>query len=137
MHTTNYFNTFIEIAQDYKFSFSKIPESKGDKITIALLQYKLLAVYPYKYTSDEILFAVFATRTGLSTVELDEARKDFFSKGQPCFRASPLTKSYGFGIHFNENGKVALFAIESKEYADFISNPDVLKVKAMKSSKAK
>lgn len=59
----------------------------------------------------------------------------FFSKGQACLRASPLTKTYGFGIHNDKNGKIALFGMETKEYQDFLKNSKIKKVKAMKSSR--
>jgi hypothetical protein len=62
-------------------------------------------------------------------------REHFFSKGQPCFRASPLTKSYGWGIHSNEEGKIAMYGSESSEYQKFVADETIPKVKAMKSSR--
>ena len=47
-----------------------------------------------------------------TTRQTTNARKQFFSKGQPCFRASPLTKQLGWGVHCDKNGKVALYGIE-------------------------
>jgi len=54
---------------------------------------------------------------------------------QPCFRASPLTKTYGFGIHCDSSGKVALCGMETEEYQGFLSDSRIKKLKAMKSSK--
>jgi hypothetical protein len=71
----------------------------------------------------------------LTKAEYEKAREQFFSKGQPCFRASPLTKTYGFGIHCDKNGKVALYGMETEEYQSFLADTKIKKVKAMKSSK--
>ncbi|WP_300663662.1 DUF6157 family protein [Fluviicola sp.] len=134
-HTTNYQNTFIEVAEDTKVNSAIVPSSKGDKKTIAGLQYELLSKNPYKYTSDDVLFMVFADRNDLTESEHEEARKQFFSKGQACFRASPLTKTYGFGVHNDANGKMALYGLETDEYQQFLNNPDIQKVKAMRTSR--
>ncbi|MNU73987.1 hypothetical protein D3C71_634780 [compost metagenome] len=134
-HTTNYQDTFIEVAEDTKVNNGVIPSSKGDKKTVAEMQYELLSENPYKYTSDDILFQVFADRNDLTESEYEEARKQFFSKGQPCFRASPLTKTYGFGVHNDENGKMALYALETDEYQQFLNDSAITKVKAMRTSR--
>jgi hypothetical protein len=134
LHSTNYFDTFIEVAEDTKADFGTKPPSK-EKKTIAEMQYELIAKNPYKFSSDDIFFQVFADRNDLTKAEYEKAREQFFSKGQPCFRASPLTKTYGFGIHSDKNGKVALFGMESNEYQKFLADKNIKKVKAMKSSK--
>lgn len=135
IYTTNYYDTFIEVARDTKVSCGTKPPSKSDKKTVAELQYELLISNPYKFTSDELLFEVFAIRNDLTEAERKEAWQHFFSKGQPCFRSSPLTKTYGYGVHFDSNGKIAIFAMESKQYQNFLSDPATKKVKALRSSK--
>lgn len=135
IHTTNYFNTFIEVADDTKATCGKMPESKSDKKTIAEMQYELLANHPYRYTSDDIIFKVFALRNDLTDSEQEQAMRDFFSKGQPCFRSSPLTKTYGFGVHANGEAKVAVFGMETEQYQRLLNDPDIKKVKAMRTSK--
>lgn len=134
IHSTNYFDTFIEVAEDTKADFGKIPPSK-EKKTVAEMQYELIAKNPYKFSSDDIFFQVFADRKDLTIAEYEKAREQFFSKGQTCFRASPLTKTNGFGIHSDKNGKVALFGMESNEYQIFLADKNIKKVKAMKSNK--
>lgn len=135
-HTTNFINTFIEIAEDCPVKKSVIPSLKGDKKTNANRQFELLEKNPYKYTSDDVLFLVHADKNDLTESEYEAARAQFFSKGQPCFRTSPLTKRYGFGIHCNEKGQIALYGSESVEYARFLTDKNIKKVKAMRSSKA-
>lgn len=135
MHSTNYYNTFIEIAEDCKANQGEMPPIKGDKRTVANLQFDMLYDNPYKYTSDEVLFGVFALRKEFSKGELDEQKENYFSKGQACFRASPLTKSYGWGIHSNGEGKIAMYGAETKEYRKFVEEDSIKKVKAMRSSR--
>ena len=133
-HSTNYFDTFVEVAEDTKTATATKPPEK-DKKTVAKMQFDMISKNPYKYTSDDVLFQVYAERNGLTEAQLDDARTAFFSKGQPCFRASPLTKTYGYGIHHNSEGKTALYRMNSAKYQKFQNDPKLKKVKAMKSSK--
>lgn len=134
-HSTNYANTFIEVAEDCPAIKGEIPPLKGSKKTVANLQFEILHKHPYKYTSDEVLFNVFALRKKFNNHELDHRRQLYFSKGQPCFRASPLTKRYGWGIHSNPESKIAIYGIETKAYNDLIKEAAIKKVKAMRSKK--
>ncbi|MGE8298534.1 DUF6157 family protein [Sphingobacterium paramultivorum] len=133
-HSTNYFNTLIEAATDTKVVKGTIPPSKRHK-TVAERQYELIAAAPYQYTSDDIIFQVYAERRDLTPDEYPEARTVFFSKGQACLRASPLTKTYGYGIHSNSEGKVALYGMETAIYRKFVADENTTKVKAMKSAR--
>lgn len=134
-HSTNYVDTFIEVSEDTKVSQGTVPSSKADRKTVAEMQYELIANHPYAYTSDDVLFQIYAQRNDLAESEYEVARKQFFSKGQPCFRASPLSKSYGFGVHHDKEGKIALYGMESPEYETFLSDETIKKVRAMRSSK--
>lgn len=137
VHTTNYYNTFIEVAEDYLAQEAKIPLAKGEQKTIAQMQYEMLKDHPYRFTSDDVLFQVYARRKEIPEEEYEEAREIFFSKGQACFRASPLTKSHGFGVHSDDRGRIALYPLESEEYKRFLADPDIRKFKAMRTSKNK
>jgi Family of unknown function (DUF6157) len=135
MHTTNYINTFIEIADDCPTAIAEIPAVKGDKKTIANFQLEMLLDHPYEYTSDDVLFTVHAVRNGVFQSEMEAERQQFFSKGQACFRASPLTKRHGWGVHSDANGKIAIYAADSEEYQKFLADDSVAKVKAMRTKK--
>ncbi|MET4082192.1 hypothetical protein ABIB40_002148 [Pedobacter sp. UYP30] len=121
VHTTNYFDTFIEVAEDTKADFGKKPPVKAKK-SIAEMQYELIANQPYQYTSDDVFFKVYAERNDITEAALRKARVEFFAKGQPCFRASPLPKTYGFGIHCSSEGKVALHGMETAQYRKFLAD---------------
>ena len=135
MKSTNYYNTFIEVADDCPVAKAKVPLPKGDKRTAAVIQYEMIISNPYKYTSDDVIFYVFAEKNGLIGEELAHQSEIFFSKGQACLRCSPLAKRYGWGIHNNHEGKVALYPLGSDKYDELINNSDLQHVKGMRSSK--
>jgi len=135
VHTTNYTNTFIEVADDCVTTTGLLPPNKIKK-TIANYQFDLIYNQPYEYLSDKLIFKIFALRKNLLDGDIDGECQTFFSKGQPCLRTSPLAKQYGWGIHFNSEGKIAIYSIDSNEYQSFINDKSVKKIKAMRSKKA-
>lgn len=135
MKTTNYYNTFIEVAADCPVNVAEIPPQKGNEKTAAAIQFEMIFDNPYTYTSDDVLFQVFVIKKGHRNELLNRERELFFSKGQPCFRSSPLTKRYGWGVHSNKDGKIALYAVESDEYKKFLSDERMKQVKAMRSKR--
>jgi hypothetical protein len=135
MHTTNYYHTFIQVAEDCPAKEGEMPPLRGGKKTIAGLQFETLYENPYRYTSDEVLFGVFAERKELAEGDLEAAREAFFAKGQPCFRASPLSKKYGWGVHSDGEGKIAIYAVDSKDYQRLANDPELKQVRAMRSSR--
>ncbi|HEV7347513.1 DUF6157 family protein [Telluribacter sp.] len=64
-HSTNYFDTFIEVAEDTKVNSGVKPPTK-EKASVAEIQYELIAKNPYKYTSDDIFFQIYADRNDLT-----------------------------------------------------------------------
>lgn len=135
MHTTNYYNTFIAVAADCPAIKGEVPPVKHEKRTIANIEFELISKNPYRYTSDDVRFEVYAERHALTLGERDAARKAFFSKGQPCFRASPLTKRYGWGIHSDDVGKIALYGRETDEYQSFLGDSRIRLVHAVRSGR--
>jgi hypothetical protein len=121
----NYVETFICVARDTKAQVGKEPPLKEGAPSVARLQFDLLKSRSYKLTQEEILFEVHVRRLGLSPAEIKKRRtllwKEFFSKSQACLRASPLPKTYGWGIHFDAQGRAALHAVDSLEYHRFAS----------------
>jgi len=81
-HTTNYFNTFIEVADDTKASSGIKPSSKSGTTTVAEMQYDLIANIPYRYTSDDVLFLTYAHQNDLNEADYETHRQEFFSKGR-------------------------------------------------------
>jgi Family of unknown function (DUF6157) len=136
MHTTNYYNTFIQIAEDCPVSVAEVPPLKGADKTIANLQFEMIIDNPYKYTSDDVIFHGYSIKNKLTgKTVLSSAREEFFSKGQACLRASPLTKRYGWGVHYNAEGKIAIYATDSAEYKKLAKDSKLKQLKAMKSKR--
>jgi hypothetical protein len=134
MKTTNYYNTFIEVAEDCPVKTAEVPPMRGEK-TVANIEFELLIDNPYEFTSDDVLFHVHAAKRHLKNKEYDMEKEQFFSKGQACFRASPLTKRYGWGAHFDATGKMAIYPVESEEYQSFAKDKSLTQVRAMRSKK--
>ncbi|WP_309487767.1 DUF6157 family protein [Bacillus sp. SD075] len=59
----------------------------------------------------------------------------FFSKSKACFRASPLVKNYGWGIHYNNQGKIAIYDVKSDRYSQLFNQVDITKLKGMRSKR--
>lgn len=135
VYTTNYKDTFIVISDDCPAATGEVPPIKENSKTIANLQFDLVSKNPYKFTSDDVLFQVYAERNDLTKGELKEAREKFFSKGQACFRVSTLTKRYGWGVHNDKDGKIAIYGCDTNEYKKFSKDKSLKVVKAMKTSK--
>ncbi len=66
------------------------------------------------------MYEVFVRQQQFSPDELaergEELRQSFFGKPQACMRASMLPKRYGWGLHFNAEGKLAIVPLESEAY---------------------
>lgn len=137
IHTTNYTSTFITVAEDCPATSGEVPPQKGENRTAANIQFDMLIKHPYEYTSDDVLFQVYAEKNNVGAGGYKTERAKFFSKGQPCFRASPLTKRYGWGAHFNEDGKMAIYPVDSAEYKKLEKDKRLKVIKAVRSSRSK
>jgi len=89
----NYYDTLIEVADDCPTKKAQVPRARGGKKTEAWL-----------------------TTRSSSSIHTVTPRKKFLSKGHPHLRVSPLAKRYGWGIHNDVTGKIALIALESSRY---------------------
>lgn len=132
MKTTNYRDTFIAVAADCTVDRGTIPEKRG---TIAALQYALLADAPYAMTSDDLLFEVHARRAELAEADRDTAREALFAKPQACLRASPLAKSFGWGIHHDAEGRIAIHGRETEAYRELQRDERLHQTAAMRSKR--
>jgi hypothetical protein len=140
MHTTNVYNTFIRVADDCPARTGERPPPRGGNPTVASLQYQMIAEAPYKHTSDDVVFATSARGRELDAKATrrarDLAREEFFSRGQACMRASSLGKRFGWGVHADAEGRIALYAVDSKRYQALESDPHLAQTRAMRSKRA-
>lgn len=83
LHTTNCFDTFIEVAEETRVQCGTVPPERGDKKTVAALQFGLIANNPYKYSSDDVIFLVHAERNDLPPGHIIRHGKPFSPKARP------------------------------------------------------
>lgn len=139
----NYYNTFITVSSDCPAERGLVPPDKKSGRTKPSIEYELVAAQPYGFTQEELLFEVFIRHKEITpelrSLREAELREEFFGKPKACMRASMLPKKYGWGIHFNAAGKMALVPLESEEYLRFTeSEEEELKiVPAMRSKRVK
>lgn len=120
----SYTDTFIPVAEDSEATKSTEPNLHHGKKTIAGHEYDLLRERPYTYDQDELIFEVYVRRNDIPAEQVWENRSkiwtEAFSKSHSDLRSSALIKRYGWGAHFNADGKIALYGIETEEYERFI-----------------
>ena len=131
----NYFDTLIAIADDSPVQEPVVPPRNDAKPTIAAEQYRLLADRPYELTSEDVLFIVHADKNGIPENERGAARAEYFSKSRACLRTSPLAKKFGWGLHSDAQGRLALVGAGTDRYRSLSDDPAVKVVKAMRSSR--
>ncbi|MCM3749762.1 DUF6157 family protein [Paenibacillus pasadenensis] len=123
----NYYDTFIRVAADCPAEFGTVPPDKKEGKTKAGIEYELLASEPYRYTQEELLYEVHIRHQKIAQEEMEtraaDIRTEFFSKPKPCLRASMLPKKFGWGLHFDHDGKIALVPKESEAYSQFLEQP--------------
>ena len=142
MESVDYVDTFIAAADDCPVEQGTVPPPGRGGPSVAARTYELIAGAPYRYTSGDVLFAVHADRAGIPDAERPAPRREFFARPQPCLRSSPLGKRYGWGVHADAAGRLALVAAGTAEYADFVegrrrtaSGDPVRVVKAMRNAR--
>lgn len=120
----NYYDTFIAVSSDCPAERGIVPPEKKSGRTKARIEYELIANHPYTYTQEELLYQTHLLHKEISAEEAaarePELREAFFAKSHACLRASMLPKKYGWGLHFDAQGRIALVARESADYQTFV-----------------
>lgn len=135
----SYQNTFILVSEDTKANFGTEPPFK-EKPTIAMLEYQIITAHPYEKTEADVQFECEVLRKNLdfsTKQDEEEARQAFFSKPHACFRSSPLVKTYGFGIHYDENGHIMIYGMETTAYQKLAQDRKLIIKKGMRSRREK
>ena len=131
----SYKNTLITISEDSKVSSAKVPVIKNEKPTIAYIEHDLINNNPYKFTQEDVQFKTYLIKNQMEAENSAELREQYFSKSKACFRASPLVKNYGWGIHYNNQGKIAIYDVNSEMYNQSLKQDDITKLKGMRSKR--
>jgi hypothetical protein len=124
-----YLDTFITIAPDCPAESGIVPDRPG---SIAGLEYMLLTANPYRFTGEELILAVHARHKGVDDADMAPFKLALFSKPHPCLRTSMLPKRYGWGAHYDGNGRIALYGVETDDYRHLMSRPDIKVIPAMR-----
>ena len=135
MNTISYQNTFIVVSEDSPVTSAVVPLPRNEKPTIASIEYDLIHPNPYEYTQEEVQFLTYLVKNPVESTMLEEAREQFFTKPKPCFRASPLVKKFGWGIHYNEEGKISIYDVNSEHYQQFLHSDEITILKGMRSQR--
>jgi hypothetical protein len=117
MERVDYVRTFIAVAEDCGAASGTEPPVRENNPSVAARTYQMIADNPYKYTSADVIFTVYADRKAIPEGQREEERARFYAKNQPCLRGSDLGKRYGWGIHADEQGRLALYGVDTPEYA--------------------
>jgi hypothetical protein len=116
-------NTFVLVSPDCPVSSAVVPVARTASAPAHVIHYELLAGRPYELTFEDLIFETYVRREGLSKVEAEaraaEIRAELFRKPRACMRASALPKKYGWGVHYDGVGRLALHAMESEAYRRF------------------
>lgn len=131
----SYISTFIAMAEDSKATAAKEPKINAEKPSKAALEYQLLTTEPYVYDHDALSYTCHRLKAEAAG-EVPLSEDEFFSKGHPCLRASSLTKTGGWGAHYDDKGRIALVPMDSADYARLSSDPAITQIKAMRSKRA-
>jgi hypothetical protein len=131
----SYKNTFITISDDSKADSGIVPQPRNNKPTSASIEYDLIYNNPYKFTQEDVQFQTYLLKNQIESDQLDELREEFFQKPKACFRASPLVKKYGWGIHYNEEGKIAIYDVNSEAYEQFLHSEQITLLKGMRTKR--
>ncbi len=100
----------------------------------ANIEYDLLTAAPYRLDHKGFSHAVHVAMAGAAgKPALGFAA--FHAKGQPCMRASPLTKRYGSAAHYDAAGRLALVDPASAHFAALAADPDLPQKPAMRSKR--
>jgi len=118
MEKVDYTDTFIRIAPDSNAGTGRVPAERGGRPTVASAMYHRLADHPYEYRSSDVIFDVWADRQEIEPEARSEARAKFYATSRACLRSSDLPKRYGWGIHADSAGYLAIYSVDSDEYAD-------------------
>ncbi len=105
---------------------------------MASTQYAMLAAAPGRWTQEDVLLAFSPQVRGhdVSESDLSKLREEYFTRPRACLRASPLPKTFGWGLHYDADGRITLHAVDSLEYAQLSIDPSLTQLRAMHSSRA-
>ncbi len=115
----------------------EIPPERAGSATVATTRYSMLVAAQTGGPEDVQLASSpeVRGRDDLGNEELERLRKDYFARPRACLRASPLPKTFGWGLQYDADCRITLHAVDSAEYARLSSDRALNHLRAMRSSR--
>jgi hypothetical protein len=107
----------IIISEDSPTNKSLRPDNEN---TVEHIKFEVLYNNPYRYTENEFFKEVHYNIRGKRHLKIESY----------SIKRMGLVKRYGWGIHINEDKKIAIIPCESDRYTSLLNNPNVEKKKA-------
>jgi len=127
---------FIEVADDCPAVRAEVPPARAGRATKAAIEYELIAGEPYALTEEEVAFRTRVAMRDIAEADWPAEREHLLLQEKPRLRVSALAKRYGWGIHVDSQGRVALVPVESAEYQRLAADPGLRHVRAFRSRRA-
>ena len=118
--------TLITVAEKCPANHGMEPSTNRAEKTVTMHYHDLFIENPYCFTYEQAKREVHENRRGKTDLKLNSYD----------MRRSELCKVWGWGVHQDKNGKLALVGCETDEYRRSPRNPIVQKVKALNPSAA-
>jgi hypothetical protein len=132
---TSFLNTFIRIAPDCPEKEGIDPPVRGGKKPVHLIHLELLREKPYHYTHVDLIAEGDLRREPPTGETKEEILSRLGAKPLPCLRTSALAKRYGWGFHFDKNGKIAAYPAGTEAYDKLAADKGVGQVAAVRSKR--
>jgi hypothetical protein len=128
-------STFIRIAADCPETTGIEPPCRGGRKPVHLIQLELLLGRPHHFTHESLAVESELLREPPTGESRAGVLARIRSKPLPCLRCSPLAKRYGWGFHFDGDGKIGIHAAGSESYQTLAADPRLKQVAAMRNKR--
>jgi hypothetical protein len=122
VHTTNCFDTFIQVAEIAPRASARSRRPARGNPTVAGLHYKMITEAPYKYTSDDVVFATLRPGRQLDAKATKEGARPcprrILLQGAGVSGGHQAWQALRLGRASDADGRVAIYAVDSKRYQD-------------------
>lgn len=69
-------------------------------------------------------------------LQIERLEEEYFAEPRASPRASPLGETYGWGLHYDAEGRITLHAVGSESYDRLAADPTLTQLRAMRSKRA-
>lgn len=127
------------MAGDCRATTGEASPPRAGSPTVASVQFAMLNTAPGRWTQEDVSWPRprgVRGREDLDEAEFERLRTKCLAQPRACLRASPLPKTYGWGLCNDANGLITLHAVDSETYVRLSTDPPLTQLRAMRSSRA-